>query len=149
MSLTRLKFKKGFTLVELLTVVIIIAILAAIAIPKFTNAGLRSKEASLRGVLKQIRNAIDLFKADTGGFTPNALADLTSSTPAAKVRNAVGQQVTFPSVAYRGPYLSQIDVDPIDGSSLNFSSDAGSNGAAPNVAANSGIATDGSNYSTW
>jgi prepilin-type N-terminal cleavage/methylation domain-containing protein len=40
--------RQGFTLMELLIVIIVIAVLAAIALPRFINSGLRSKEASLK-----------------------------------------------------------------------------------------------------
>ena len=49
-------WNKGFTLVELLIVIIIIAVLAAIAIPKFANSSLRSKESALRSNLKISRD---------------------------------------------------------------------------------------------
>ncbi|MCX6341865.1 MAG: prepilin-type N-terminal cleavage/methylation domain-containing protein, partial [Fimbriimonadales bacterium] len=75
--------KKGFTLVELLIVIIIIAVLAAIAIPKFSSSSQRSKESSLRANLKLVRNAIDLFRADTGAF-PASLAGLTGTGAATK-----------------------------------------------------------------
>lgn len=71
--------RRGFTLVELLIVIIIIAVLAAIAIPKFANSGVRSKESALKANLKLYRNAVELFRNDTGAF-PDKLADLTVTT---------------------------------------------------------------------
>jgi general secretion pathway protein G len=52
----------GFTLVELLIVIVILAVLAAIAIPKFMDSGTRSKESSLKSNLKLVRTALELFQ---------------------------------------------------------------------------------------
>jgi prepilin-type N-terminal cleavage/methylation domain-containing protein len=55
--------QKGFTLVELLIVVIILAILAAIVIPQFSSATTDTQEAALDSNLGGLRNAIELYKA--------------------------------------------------------------------------------------
>lgn len=60
----------GFTLIELMIVVAIIGILAAIAIPKFANLVKRSKDASTVGMLGSIRSALSLYYASTEGTFP-------------------------------------------------------------------------------
>ena len=73
---------KGFTLVELLVVVAIVALLASIAAPLAEMSWQRGKEQELRHALRQIREAIDAYKrasdegkierkADASGYPPN------------------------------------------------------------------------------
>src|SRR3989442_1565277 len=97
MRTNRLSFIKAFTLVELLIVIIIIAVLAAIAIPKFADSSKRSKEAALKADLKLYRNAIELFKADTGAY-PATVADLAAtSAPANGVDTSTGSSKAITS----------------------------------------------------
>jgi type II secretion system protein G len=107
--------KRGFTLVELLIVIIIIAVLAAVAIPKFANSSQKSKESALRAELKLMRSAIEMFKNDNGGV-PNELADLAKEigdTP--KYWNGTAA-VNCTAGNYKGPYMSSINKDPVDSS---------------------------------
>ena len=53
---------KGFTLVEILIVVIILGILAAIVIPQFTEASNDARESALRSDLQTLRSQIELYK---------------------------------------------------------------------------------------
>jgi general secretion pathway protein G len=143
-KVTLRNIKKGFTLVELLIVIIIIAVLAAIAIPKFSNSSQRSKESSLRANLKLVRNAIDLFRADTGAFPAN-MAGLTTSTTAGL--SAAAAACTIAATDWRGPYLQAIPVDPVSGSAMTYGTAAADVGTVKSTATGNGL--DGTAYSTW
>ena len=54
--------RKGFTLVEILIVVVILGILAAIVIPQFTNASTAAKASSVLSQLQTLRSQIELYK---------------------------------------------------------------------------------------
>ncbi len=72
--------KKGFTLIELMIVVAIIGILAAIAIPQYANLVAKSQEGSTKGNLGTIRSALSIYYGDTEGVYPlDTLDSLTTS----------------------------------------------------------------------
>jgi prepilin-type N-terminal cleavage/methylation domain-containing protein len=90
------KSRKGFTLIELMIVVAIIGILAAIAIPKFASLIRKSNEGASKGNLGSIRGALSIYYGDLEGQYPSDVASLTisgkymASIPAAKAPNYHG-----------------------------------------------------------
>lgn len=72
------KAKKGFTLIELMIVVAIIGILAAIAIPKFADLIRKSNEGATKGNLGSVRSALSIYYGDQEGVYPNTPAALTT-----------------------------------------------------------------------
>ena len=66
---------KGFTLIELMIVVAIIGILAAVAVPKFADLVTKSKEASVKGSLGSVRSALSIYYGDTEGVYPTNVFD--------------------------------------------------------------------------
>jgi len=67
--------RRGFTLVELLVVMAIIATLLTIAVPRYTRSVQRSREAVLKQDLTTLRESIDKYYGDTGKY-PQTLAVL-------------------------------------------------------------------------
>ena len=112
--------RPGFTLVELLIVIIVIAVLAAIAIPKFVNSSARSKEASLHADLKLVRDSIELFHNDTGGY-PAALTDLAVIVAPANGKDSTGAAYPIVPANWKGPYLATVPNDPVSVVALTYS----------------------------
>jgi general secretion pathway protein G len=70
--------EQGFTLVELMIVMVVIGILMAMAVPQYTNSVRNAKEAVLRDDLHVIRTAIDSYTVDQQK-APQSLDDLVQS----------------------------------------------------------------------
>ncbi len=63
-------FEQGFTLVELLVVMVIIAILATLIVGGFRSSQMRGRDAQRKQDLRQIANALEMFYADYGRYPP-------------------------------------------------------------------------------
>lgn len=111
---------RGFTLVEILIVVIILGILAAIVIPQFTNASNDARNSSVQSTLQTIRSQIELFKIQHGDTPPTIAAlGLNAATPPSPwalmlcASTSVDTTVTAGTNSGLGPYLQQAPVNPI------------------------------------
>lgn len=72
--------RKAFTLIELMIVVAIIGILAAVAVPKFAEMVTRSKEAKVKGNIGAVRSAVSIYYGDIEGLYPeNLFVGLTAN----------------------------------------------------------------------
>jgi general secretion pathway protein G len=126
--------ERGFTLLELLIVMTIIAVLAAIAVPSYTNNVRHAKEATLKADLYEMRRAIDSYTVDKQK-APQTLDDLVQAgyLKAMPVDPFTGRSDTW--IPAQDDMLSNIDqtepgIDDVhSGAQL--------------------VASDGSSYTTW
>lgn len=90
----------GFTLIELIVVLAILALLVSIAAPRYFAHVDRAKEAALKQDLSIMRDAIDKFYGDTGRY-PTDLAEMVSqrylrSVPVDPITESAGTWITLP-----------------------------------------------------
>jgi general secretion pathway protein G len=120
----------GFTLIELMVVLAIVALLLSLAVPRYFNSVHRSQENVLRANLATARDAIDKYFGDTGRY-PDSLEQLVQAR-----------------------YLRTLPLDPVTESNATWilvpSNRPERPGAMYDVKSGaSGKALDGSNYSDW
>jgi type II secretion system protein G len=72
-----MKKRKGFTLIELMIVIAIIAILAAILVPNFLRARAQGQFTACQSNCKNIGTALEMYSTDNSGHYPTAMTGLT------------------------------------------------------------------------
>ncbi|MFQ5471038.1 MAG: type II secretion system protein [Gammaproteobacteria bacterium] len=121
---------KGFTIIELLIVVVILGILAAIAIPEFTSSTDEAKDGSLKSTLQRMRTAISLYQQQHGAYpgVNKTAASATDAATAAAFRKQLthytdknGIISTTKDTTYKyGPYIkvrnpaNDFPINPVD-----------------------------------
>lgn len=100
MHATRKTMAKGFTLVEILIVVVILGILAAIVVPQFTNAANEARVGNIATQVSTMENQIELYAAQHNGSYPT-LAELQAAW----------------AVMIDGNYLKELPINPFSNSS--------------------------------
>jgi general secretion pathway protein G len=121
--------RDGFTLIEMLVVMAILATLLSLAAPRYFDSLERAKEAALRTDLRMLREAIDKHQADTGRL-PESL-----------------QQLEY------ARYLRSVPVDPITERTDTWLVTPAPDGTTPGVydvhSGAQGAARDGTAYASW
>ncbi len=127
MGLNPYKSSGGYTLIEMLTVVTIISILANLAIPSYRHTVIKANETALKRDLFTIRDVIDQYRADTGAY-PASLGVLRTAG-----------------------YLRTIPADPFTKSDTSWQTllDPDEGGIADVHSGSTLVALDGTPYNAW
>ncbi len=118
--------QKGFTLVEILIVVIILGILAAMILPQFSSATESARASMLMDDLRVMRTQLEVFKAQHNGVPPGFPGCDSTQTPTeaamldhvTRSSNSAGATaaVNTPGYPY-GPYMRELPTNPFNGKS--------------------------------
>jgi type II secretion system protein G len=113
--------RKGFTLIEMLVVLLIIAVLALIVLPRILNARRKAMESATYEIIVDLNKAVECFEADVGCYptTVDVLVSNPGDNYAGKAvqGNSVGDlTISDASTLWRGPYLKdmRVPVVPVD-----------------------------------
>jgi len=104
----------GFTLVEILIVVVILGILAAIVIPQFTQASTEARENSLRANLQTIRSQIELYKIQHNDDVPGTFTGVDFEDAMTDYTLVTGASCLSTAANALGPYLQSLPENPFN-----------------------------------
>jgi general secretion pathway protein G len=125
--------ERGFTLVELMIVISIIAILLAIAVPRYSQSVVRARESVLKQDLFSLRSSIDQYTLDKEK-APQSLDELVSSG--------------YLRVVPKDPMTNAPDWVPVEDDTL-MSADQTAPGISDVHSASQATGSDGTAYSSW
>jgi prepilin-type N-terminal cleavage/methylation domain-containing protein len=92
----RLRNHKGFTLIELTIVILVIGTLALLAIPRFMGSTVRSKQSEAKGVLKQIYNMQRAYKQEYDTYWGNGIsADAANPNNFSRISVVIGPTARY------------------------------------------------------
>ena len=127
--------RRGFTLLELLVVIFVIMILAAIAVGRYQQTLKHAHEAVLKEDLSVMRDAIQRYAQDKGGW-PSSLDDL-------KTAGYIGDVPMDPITRAKDWNTESGDCDVLSADQISTTGICGVSSSS------TGIALDGSQYSSW
>ena len=104
-----MRTKKGFTLVEILIVVVILGILAAIVIPQFSSASSEARMSSVQSNLQAVRSQVQLYKIQHGDQLPGLVAGVSFVQAMTQKTDVNGN---LDAAGAYGPYLQKIPENP-------------------------------------
>ncbi|MCG3180429.1 MAG: hypothetical protein BIFFINMI_02790 [Phycisphaerae bacterium] len=111
MSCQRSKKRMGFSLLELMLVVVIIALIAAIAIPRLSRGTEGATSSSLAGSLAVLRDGIDRYSVEHGGSFPTVASFSAQMT---QYSDASGNtSATKDATHVYGPYVRSVPPQPV------------------------------------
>lgn len=106
---------RAFTLVEILIVVVILGILAAMVVPQFASASESARSSNMTGSLQVIRSQLELFESHHNRY-PSLLELDTAWNVLTSRTDVAGDVGVVDGVHIYGPYIMKMPINPFEGS---------------------------------